>query len=280
MTRSRSGTMGILTAALLLAASGAWASPPPAGSIDKIRDNLFLLEEAYNQEPGVIQHIQVLTVAPRTNTWSYNFTEEWPAPTDLHQLSVTLPVLSAERDSAQLGDLLLNYRLQALGLGGIGSLAVAPRLSLVLPTGDYRIATGRGVVGLQLNLPASIDLSPHLVAHVNAGLTVTPGAKSPTGASASTVDTSAGFALVWLPFTWVNALIEVAHLTTEEVAADQKTARGSRLLANPGVRFAVTFPSGLQIVPGVSLPVQLAPDSLTLTVLAYLSFEHPAWRAP
>ena len=34
------------------------AGPVGAAEVKKIQDNSFLLEEAYNQEDGVIQHIQ------------------------------------------------------------------------------------------------------------------------------------------------------------------------------------------------------------------------------
>lgn len=99
-------------------------------TVTKIRDNLFLLEEAYNQEPGVIHHLQVFQLNPDTEAWSYSFTEEVPVPTDRHQLSVTVPVFDPGAGAATaLGDLLINYRLQALGMGGQGSAALAPRLS-------------------------------------------------------------------------------------------------------------------------------------------------------
>src|SRR5262245_48740936 len=53
-----------------------------------IQDNSFLLEEAYNQEPGVVQHISFFTYAAESEAWLYAFTQEWPAPGDArHQLS-------------------------------------------------------------------------------------------------------------------------------------------------------------------------------------------------
>lgn len=44
---------GAVMFGILLAAGGAFAEEPK-----KIQDNSFLIEEAYNQEDGVIQHIQ------------------------------------------------------------------------------------------------------------------------------------------------------------------------------------------------------------------------------
>lgn len=59
---------------------------------NKIMDNSFLIEEAYNQEDGVIQHIQTFQYLQKSKTWGYSFTEEWPVPGQTHQLSFTIPV--------------------------------------------------------------------------------------------------------------------------------------------------------------------------------------------
>src|SRR6266508_301550 len=64
--------------AALLALAAALASPRHARAVDgPIQDNSFLIEEAYNQEPGVIQHINTFARA-RGGGWGYSFTEEWP----------------------------------------------------------------------------------------------------------------------------------------------------------------------------------------------------------
>jgi hypothetical protein len=42
-----------------------------------------------------------------------------------------------------------------------------------------------------------------------------------------------------------------------------------------GVRFAINFKSGLQIVPGLFMPVGVGPSKGEYGGLAYLSFEHP-----
>jgi hypothetical protein len=268
----------VLTIALVAVAASA-ASAQSGSPSDRIHDNLFILEEAYNQEPGVIQHIQSVMINPASNSWNYTFTEEWPVPTDRRQLSVTVPVGRAGAGMpAAIGDMLVNYRIQAVGVGGAGPLAVAPRLSVVLPTGDYRTGAGRGSTGLQLNLPVSIEVNDRFVMHLNAGTTVTPGAKSVDGRSRRTVDGNAGVALVWQPLSWFNPLSEFAYFSTEEIRDDRTLARHSLLVVNPGCRVAVNFRSGLQVVPGVSAPVQFSARGTELSVLAYLSFEHPAWK--
>ncbi len=247
---------------------------------EKIRDNLFLLEEAYNQEPGVIQHIQAFSLNPQTRSWNYSFTEEWPVPTDRHQLSLTIPAMNqGQASSSAVGDLLINYRLQAIGAGGTGRrIAMAPRLSLVLPTGKYQNGNGRGGTGFQLNLPISLEIGDHFVAHWNAGFTTTPSAKSPAGYSAFALDINAGAALIWLPLSWANPLIEVVHLSSQEIREDGTRPRSSTAIINPGIRFALNHRSGLQIVPGISIPVQLDRTGAKASVLFYLSLEHPLGR--
>ncbi len=271
----------VRTLTILVAVHATLLSAGPAAAQDKIRDNLFLLEEAYNQEPGVIQHIQSLQLAPRTGMWSYVFTEEWPVPRDRHQLSLSFTALRPEpTGGAAIGDLLLNYRLQILGAGGAGWLAMAPRLSLVLPTGDWRSGAGRGAFGVQANVPVSIELGSAFVLHANAGATIVPSARSPAGVESRVplVDASLGVAFVWLATAGFNALVEAVYLSSQNVLDDGSTARAGAWTINPGVRFALDFPS-LQVVPGVSAPIVVGDEGTEVTVLVYLSFEHEAWRA-
>lgn len=59
----------------------------------KIQDNSFLVEEAYNQEAGVVQHIQSFMYLRQSKEWAYSFTQEWPLGDETHQLSYTVPVV-------------------------------------------------------------------------------------------------------------------------------------------------------------------------------------------
>ena len=43
-----------------------------------IQDNSFLVEEAYNQERNVVQHISTFSRLWNSKDWSYSFTQEWP----------------------------------------------------------------------------------------------------------------------------------------------------------------------------------------------------------
>jgi len=168
---------------LLGAASVAWSQPK-----GPIQDNSFLIEEAYNQERGVVQHISTFSRVDGSGDWLYTFTQEWPVPDERHQLGFTLPVqrLNAVPESRTgLGDLAVNYRFQAVGLEG-GPLAVAPRLSVLAPTGRSSKGLGAGGFGLQFNLPVSREIGRRLVTHWNAGLTHTFKAEDQLGRKADT----------------------------------------------------------------------------------------------
>src|SRR6266853_2881526 len=102
-----------------------------------IQDNSFLLEEAYNQESGVVQHISSF-VRSSSGNWSYSFTQEWPLGGIRHQLSYTIPIQHAYPTGTGLGDIALNYRYQVVGNPSSRTL-MAPRLTLVLPTGKHRL---------------------------------------------------------------------------------------------------------------------------------------------
>src|SRR5882672_4873652 len=69
---------------------------PKPSSEPGIQDNSFLVEEAYNQNFGVVQHISSFTRFFDSKDWVYTFTQEWPVPGDeRHQLSYTIPVQHA-----------------------------------------------------------------------------------------------------------------------------------------------------------------------------------------
>ncbi len=81
------------------------------------------------------------------------------------------------------------------------------------------------------------------------------------------------------PLAWVNALVELSFVSAEEVG-DTENHRTRELVVNPGLRFAIDVERwGLQIVPGVSVPLRVAPsDEFSASALLYLSFEHPAFE--
>lgn len=161
--------IAVFAALLLAPLSGLGAAAEPPAEDSPIQDNSFLLEEAYNQEEGVVQHINTFSRFRDSGEWAYTFTQEWPFKSLAHQLSFTLPALGGASEGGRgIGDVALSYRYQWIG-DGDAPVAFAPRLSLLLPTGSVKEGRGVGAVGLQVNLPLSTVLSKHWVAHWNAG---------------------------------------------------------------------------------------------------------------
>jgi len=240
----------------------------------KIQDNSFLLEEAYNQEAGVVQHIQSFEYLSKSKDWVYTFTQEWPVPKETHQFSYTIPVvhMTDPTNSSGIGDIALNYRYQAVLKDHI---ALAPRFSVILPTGDYKKGLGTDSVGLQVNIPLSVELSEKFVTHWNLGATYTPNSKEPGGAKADTTAFNYGASLIYLATENFNLMLEAAGTSGESVQPNGSRQQVNTFFINPGVRFAINFTSGLQIVPGISMPIGVGSSAGEIGGLAYLSFEHP-----
>jgi hypothetical protein len=253
-----------VTAGLVLGTSGLAAQEPAP-----IADNSFLIEEAYNQEAGVVQHIGTFARAEGGDAWDFSFTQEWPLGGLRHQLSFTAPVSHAEGTGTGLGDVALNYRYQLAGEGE-APLYVAPRVSVLVPTGNEEEGRGTGTLGVQVNLPVSYVVTPALATHWNAGATL--------GTDETTLDYHLGASAVWRLRPSFNLLVEAVWLSQELTAAAGEGREESAFL-NPGVRWAHDFAGGLQIVPGVAYTIGIGPSAGEDGLFLYLSFEHPFRRA-
>lgn len=260
--------------AMALALALGLSSLAQAEAAKKIQDNSFLVEEAYNQEAGVVQHIQSFMYMKQSRDWAYSFTQEWPVPDETHQLSYTIPVLRVNDPSRStgVGDIAINYRYQAIATERV---AFAPRLSVIAPTGDSRKGLGSGATGLQVNLPLSVELSDRFVTHWNLGGTYTPKAKEPGGARADIVGSNYGASIIWLAAENFNLMLEAAGTSATAVQPGGGVQREKTLFVSPGFRGAVNFDSGLQIVYGLARPIGVGRSSGAQGVLLYLSFEHP-----
>jgi Putative MetA-pathway of phenol degradation len=242
--------------------------------IEIIEDNSFLIEEAYNQEPGVVQHIfqSIYSSGPRQRGWAFAFTQEWPIGGQDHHLSN-----EGERQYG-VGDTFLNYRYQALEEGP-GKPAFAPRFSLILPTGNRDKGTGNGVVGYQWNLPFSKKVASRVALHANLGVTYLPHVRSPMNNG----DLSPKRSLVssWVGGSAIYALLPRLHLMLEWIGTIQDNINGSgravrtfNPLLSPGVRAAIVNEEDLQIVGGVGVPIGLNRQTNNYGAFLYLSIEH------
>jgi hypothetical protein len=244
--RKRKRTMMLLSALLLVATTIAAQTPQEAES--PIQDNSFLIEEAYNQDPGVVQHIQTFSRATRGGGWLYTFTQEWPAPTIKHQFSYMLAM--AQVGGAQgAGDVALNYRYQWIG-DADAKVAISPRFTVLLPTGNERRGLGSGGAGVQVMLPVSTVLTPSLVAHWNLGATTIP--------SKHVHNITAGNSFVWLAKPRLNVLVETLWSRTSD-----RGGHDSQATVSPGIRWSYDFAFPMTNHGGGK------------SVFLYLSFEHP-----
>ncbi|MCC7231531.1 MAG: hypothetical protein IT242_01200, partial [Bacteroidia bacterium] len=100
-----------------------------------ILDNSFLIEEAYNQEPGVLQHIFLITADENSMDVEAGFTEELPLSGMNHQLSFTLSGATSDPRNFRINELLFNYRYQ---LVHTTQISIAPRFSTIIPFSDNR----------------------------------------------------------------------------------------------------------------------------------------------
>lgn len=267
--------------AVMLSGGGAAAqsvpsSEPAASGV--IADNSFFIEEAYNQEPGVAQHVFAAAhfPAPRS-TWNTTLTGEFPLHTQRHQGSWTLAFASSgAQDNLRPADLLLSYRLQLDD--GAGGVAIAPRVSLIVPLSDERSSVGNW--SFQSNLPVSIDRMRPLVAHLNAGATYTPHREAISGGDGGYVagardliDYNLGASLALLAHPQVNVLFEAVRTWTGYVNRHGHAAHATETVACPGIRAAINTAAG-QIVPGVGLPIRWSDEGRDVGLFLYLSFEH------
>ena len=250
-------------------------NPPPTTNDPRpIQDNSFLLEEAYNQERGVVQHISSLMFDRTIHTWLYALTDEWPVNGQRHQLSLTLPLQnSVAGDGAALGNIALNYRLQLVGSGDT-RLAVTPRLTAIFPTAAN--ALGGGTAAYQGALASSYMAAPTLALHTNGGVTLTPSAKTGTGSTAQLIDFTLGQSAIWLVHPRVNLMLEATLANLESfTGVGANRARSTGVTLAPGIRWSHDFASGLQIVPGLAFPIGFNANEGQRGVFLYLSFEHP-----
>jgi hypothetical protein len=231
------------------AAQQAPATPPDPSRPFEITDNSFLVEEAFNQEAGVVQNIFTWTRG-RDGIWNATFTQEWPAPGMTHQFSYTVP-FSGTGHAHGVGDVMLNYRYQ-LRTEGTGRPAVSPRVSVILPTGRDTDGLGNGVVGLQVNLPVSRQLGDFYV-HANAGYTWLPDIQRTTVVAGSGI---------WRAAPMFNLMLEAVV----EV--------GDAITVAPGFRRGWAVGAG-QVVIGAALPVRRAETRNEVSFLTYFSYELP-----
>ena len=242
-----------------------------AAAQEPIRDNSFLVEEAYNQDAGVVQHIFTGQFDPAFKNADGSFTQEWPAGSMLHQVSYTLPYRFYDGINFSLNDMLINYRYQLLAKD---NLFISPRCSFIIPTGQSQSTENTGGTGFQLVVPFSFELCNKISMHVNIGNSFTwyDAQKKETRLN-KTEEFSSGLSFIYYITNNLNIMLETVHISDFYKYDSRPDVLETKTIINPGFRFAINFPSGLQIVPGIAAPFDLQTKSSSCYL--YLSFEHP-----
>jgi len=245
---------------------------------ESIEDNSFFIEEAYNQEERVVQHISnaIYTMNP-DHEFVFTFTQEWPVTNETHQLSYMLSFLSLNSNLDHgFGDIVLNYRYQLATKESWA--AIAPRLSIIIPTGKSDAGLGNGVLGIQGCVPASKRLSNQFIVHANVGGTILPGVKGMTSAGQEVKKTLGslymGVSGIWLAKRYDNFFLESIYTIQSSVDGNGDVQHDHTILLNPAYRHAIDI-GGLEIVPGIGFPVTISNISTDVGIFFYLSFEHP-----
>jgi hypothetical protein len=249
----------------------------------RIEDNSVLLEEAYNQERGVVQFIQSLQWNKKSRTFNYTFTNELPIADGKNQFSYTIPLTfnKSESRAQGVGDVSLQYRIQWVKKRD--EVLVATKFSLLTPTGDVRQGLGNGRYGSKVNHAITSILSDFFVAHYNFGLTYYPQAENSMGGSNSSVGFNYGAGLCYMQSDTFNFFTEVFAADDEIVndgkGSDVGSTRQSTYIVSPGMRFAINNEDGSQLVPGISFPLTIGLNGADSErgVILYLSFEDQLW---
>ncbi|RDJ93766.1 hypothetical protein B4Q13_19655, partial [Lacticaseibacillus rhamnosus] len=88
-----------------------------------------------------------------------------------------------------------------------------------------------------------------------------------------------GQSLIWLVHPRVNLMLETVYGANQAVIGADKTEWARSMYVSPGIRWSYNFKNGLQIVPGIGVPIgafitrkNLIPDGLELQPWHMLTF--------
>lgn len=249
-------------------------------NIDGIQDNSFLLEEAYNQGPGEVQHIatgfyNVDKLGGRDDeTWEVAFTQEWPVFSRTHQIAYTIPYIFARGEGGSdsgLGDMEVQYRYQAL-FDETHWRALAPSFSLILPTGDEDDGFGDGTVGYSVGVPFSTAVGDKWFVHFNAAATWLPDAGS--GPERDLIHYDLGASAIFAAAPTTHLLLEWLGSWEHEAEPGEPREREFSSIISPGIRKAFDFAGDKQLVLGLAAPIGLTGSAADYGIFLYVSFEH------
>lgn len=257
-----------------------------------IEDNSMLVEEAFNQETGVIQHISNFVID--RGEFVYNYTQEIPLADVKHQLSIGLSYASFKKPEGYgllnnnyltkgLGDVFVNYRPMLWGKNDWA--LVIPRFTVIVPTGNSRYGFGSGGWGGQFNLAVTKRLNSKITTHYNAGYTAVRKADYFAYTNDGTPElryernlrtANLGASVIWLVHPKFNLMTEYVSSFGQTINDSGSLDHDNVTVINPGFRFALDI-GKCQIVPGMGIPLNFSNGTFSGTgAFFYLSIE-PAY---
>ena len=247
----------------LAAPAAAQGTAQPAEEEPTIEANGFLVEEAYNQEAGVLQQI-ARAAGVHDGSWRGVYSQEWPIFSERHQLELAVGV--AEHDG--LAGLGAEYRYLAVG-GKDEPFSLSPALEVAWGLVEVEDGETESEWEIEATLPASLRLGETLVANTNLGMSYTP----------ETGDTGfrLGQGLIWRAHPRLNLLLEGVFTRGDPLLREEEGEDESAVVS-PGVQFAFPLRDDVQLVPGVAFPFGVGPSAGERAVMLYLSLEHPFTR--
>lgn len=247
-------------------------------------DNSFLLDEAINQERGVMQYVSNFYFDNlRGGNFLYRFTHEFPLWSPRHQLGYALLYyLPNSSESINrgggFGDVNVSYDFMASGKKAWAM--VVPTITLIIPTGKG--GYGSGGIGGQFNLLVTKSLSRKLVTHYNVGYTFisqadfyqSPIAGTPTLSFEKDLHyKNLGASIVWYQGRKFSWFMEYVSNFLTDIKVDGTSSNRNQVTLNPGFRFAIDH-NRVQIVPGISAPMIFTNGEFDrMGLYFYLSFE-------
>ena len=147
--------------------------------------------------------------------------------------------------------------------------AIAPRVSLIIPLGNDDKGLGVGSYGIQLNLPVSKIITDRVSVHGNAGFThyFDVQGERPTSYLLG------GSAIYAIDRTF-HLMLEGVREWTETIHGFDLIERERSFTLSPGMRYALNFDGGTQVVLGIAAPIHFVQDKRDYGVFLYLSIEH------
>lgn len=254
-----------------------------------IEDNSMFIEEAFNQEEGIIQHISNWIFSDfEGGDWTYAYTQEIPMIQDKFQFSFTMNYNVLQQavpghNRSGLGDLLLNFRPMLMDKSDWA--IVIPRFTVILPTGNAQGGMGDGAWGTQFNMAVTKRLSSRLTTHWNAGFTklfkkeVYTADLNGNPLLAQEKNQSGynlGLSGIYIINDALNLMVEYVSTFDNDLQVDGSYSSSTSSIINPGFRTAFSI-GKVQIVPGAGIPLYYADGKLQNTgCFIYLSIE-PAY---